>query len=673
MKKPKKHKIYKNSQRLTKKHKIAQSNKLRQNPTSSHSNLSTSSHSPYLLSLFHIHTPAPKTKLRTATTPIMANPISVTSSRHITSLDGALSGHLQNSFIGTGNPGVLVMSRVLMSLRSGIDTEIVWALSTLTEYSSTNTSLLNLESAEFVGHELMNYFFRPYALINEGNPVTRAQISQSCDALLSLRNLCQDLINQQWLSQSKAFKKHATEVVKFCSGWLYGFTVHEPHLQPFENEFIETFNHLLDLLEILSCYYIDNTKNDQLVQQILALSLVAREKNVVVSTLTILTHLLYTRDDKPEDDVEKTPNNCIDAITINHLETFANYLLIADNELALAALNFFNQYLSSDTFHPSHAHSVRSSRGERLSLLLQLKSTKTIFEIFVKQLPRLIVQDLPLSGAPAVPVASLSRRSQHSSIPSQLPHLPSELYDVIVKFPEPLRATTWLRCCYEPYFETTTTASGQTDVIPGEVTQISLWKAYEKQFEQVWQTAKTRPNPDWPPLLPAVDFIKNVNSAFPNSEAMVVTLDAEGDQPAKKKFIIKGIQPRQFVVNIDVANYEALKQKSASTLTNTSNGSLPIGHIDQEKFQHTLKQKIEQTLTQNSNAIPPLAKGNPVNTVSVELMLRVFSEVIQTDDSGELGNVFRVFNSYWLPDVVYANPALVQHGYIDGKWLGYLL
>ena len=161
MKKPKKHKIYKNSQRLTKKHKIAQSNKLRQNPTSSHSNLSTSSHSPYLLSLFHIHTPAPKTKLRTATTPIMANPISVTSSRHITSLDGALSGHLQNSFIGTGNPGVLVMSRVLMSLRSGIDTEIVWALSTLTEYSSTNTSLLNLESAEFVGHELMNYFFRP--------------------------------------------------------------------------------------------------------------------------------------------------------------------------------------------------------------------------------------------------------------------------------------------------------------------------------------------------------------------------------------------------------------------------------------------------------------------------------------------------------------------------------
>lgn len=560
-----------------------------------------------------------------------------------------------------------------MSLRSCIDSEVVWALSTLTEYSSTNTSLLNLESVEFVGHELINYFFRPYALISEGSSVTRAQISQSCDALLSLRNLCQDLTNQQWLSQSKSFKKQATEVVKFCAGWLYGTEERNRQFQQFENEFIETFNHMLDLLEILSCYYIDNTKNDQLFQQILSISLAAREKNVVVSTLNILTHLLYTRDEKPDDEVEKTPNNCIDAITVAHLEKFANYLLISDTDLALAALGFFKQFLTSDTLHPSHPHSVSASQGERLALLLQLKSSKAVFEIFVKQLPKFIVQDLPLSNSPVIPVANLSRRSQHSGIPSQLPHLPKELYDVIVKFPEPLRATTWLRCCYEPYFESTTTESGQTDVIPGEVTQISLWKAYEKQFEQVWQTAKTRPNPDWPPLLPAVDFIKNVNSAFPNSEAMVVTLDSEGDQPGKKKFIIKGIQPRQFVVNIDVANYEALKQKAASTLTNTSNGSLPIGHIDHDKFQHTLNQTNEQILSQTSNKIPHISKGNLVNVISSELMLRVFTEVIQTDESGELGNIFRIYNNYWLPEVVYANPALVQHGYIDSKWLGYLL
>lgn len=603
----------------------------------------------------------------------MANPITVPNSRHITSLDGALGSHLQSSFIGTGNPGVLVMSRVLMSLRSGIDSEIVWALSTLTEYSSTSASLLDLENAEFVGHELMNYFFRPYALINEGNTVTRAQISQSCDALLSLRNLCQDVNNQQWLSQSKAFKKHATEVVRFCGSWLYGSTEHQPHLEPFENEYYETFTRLCDLLEILSCYYIDNTKNDQLVQQMLAISLVAREKNVVVSTITILTHLLYTRDEKPEDEVEKTPNNCIDAISVAHLEKFGNYLLVADDELAGAALNFFLQYVSSDALHPLHPHSVRALQNERLSRLLQLDSTRTVFDICVQMLPRLIVQDLPLVTAPAVPSANLSRRSHHSGIPAQLPKLPRELYDVIVKFPEPLRATTWLRCCYEPYFESTTTESGQTDVIPGEVTQISLWKAYEKQFEQVWQTAKTRPNPDWPPLLPAVDFIKNVNSAFPNSEAMVVSMEPEGDVPAKKKFIIKGIQPRRFVVNIDVANYEALKQKAATTLANSSNGDLPIGHIDEEKFQHTLSQTTSLKSPGSFSSIPPLSRGNPINTVSVELLLKIFTQAILPDESGQLADVFRLHNSHWLPEVVCANPDLVQNGYIDARWLGYLM
>lgn len=56
-------------------------------------------------------------------------------------------------------------------------------------------------------------------------------------------------------------------------------------------------------------------------------------------------------------------------------------------------------------------------------------------------------------------------------------------------------------------------------------------------------------------LLPAVDFIKNVSNAFPNSSAMVLNLPS-----GQRKFIIKGIEPRFQSVDISTGEYEAFNQ-----------------------------------------------------------------------------------------------------------------
>ena len=632
-------------------------------------------------------------------------PVSVVSTRKTLAIqaNGSVGGYLQHNLIGSGHQGPEMMTRIIMSLKSGIQEEIKWALTSLSQISCTSPSLVNFEKTPYLAHELIGYFIKPFQMMLEKKDliITQGEMLLSLDSLLSLRNLAQDLVNQQYLSQLKTLKKHLIEVLKIFVHWFYVGDVRSHHLTRFHNQFREGLNYLIDLLEPLSCYYVDNTKNDPLFNQLLFASLHTKDKYLLINIMRILSHLLFIKDTttKPtegdnnnnndekqqeelEEELSKTPNNCIDAIEEVHLENIVFFLLIADNELSVATLEFLKQYLSSEALHPSYPTSVKDSQAYRLKKLLQIKSSRAIYQTLIKELPILMVSNLSLndpSKIPDMPPLSLTKRSQYISVPTVLPLLSKQLYDIIVKFPEPLRATTWLRCCYEPFSKANeaNVISDSSDVIPGEVTQISLWKAYEKQFEEVWQTSKTQANPEWPPLLPAVDFIKNVNSAFPNSEAMVVNLNPESmEQQPKKKFIIKGIQPRQFVVNIDIGNYEALRQKPTPNSDSTLNADskiLPIGHIDIDKFQHNLNNISDALLAHSSRLRKDLKEVTPINLISHDLLDYIISEVLDNTESDELQDLFRLYNSHWLPDLIYSNPSLIENGLVNSKWLKYLL
>lgn len=626
------------------------------------------------------------------------NPISVSSRNFVNASGGNELNGYGNSFngygyvapIGYNHRGAEDVDRIKMSLKSGIDSEIRWALSTLTRVS-LNPSFV-LENQEFVGHELIKYFLKPYQLIVEkkAKKVTQDILVLSLDALLTLRNLVQDLANQQWLSQIKNFKKNITEALRFLTNWFFHNNGHYYQLQQFDNQFKEALGYLVDLIEPLSCYYIDNTKNDSLFQILLNTSILTTDKSLFVNIVRCLSHLLIIRDKSlkveeevdvagnAEDDtkeLERTPNNCIDSIKDSHLEIFVNQLLISDNELNAAVLEFLKLYLTSEALHPEYPNSVKDSQLFRLQYLLQVNTSRATFNTIIKQLPLLIVSNLPLnepSNIKPITQLNLTKRSLYSGVPTTLPELSEELYSIIVRFPEPLRATTWLRCCYEPYFPHQTTDEENAEVIPGEVTQISLWKAYEKQFQEIWEPSDSSASL-YKSLLPAVDFIKNVSHAFPNSEAMVVNLDAVASETPKKKFIIKGIQPRQFAVNIDVGNYEAVKPSPVSSINPGENYKLPIGHIDKEKFDHSLNRLSEGILAEGSRISKDLDFLNPINTTSFELLDYIINEVLETRENSPEENIFRLYNSHWLPDLVYTNPSLVESGLINSKWLKYLI
>lgn len=585
---------------------------------------------------------------------------------------------------GAGHMGVGPLDRIIMSLRSGIEEEIEYALSTLTYYSCNEPKLLNFSTYPLMGTELIKYFVKPYHLILEGKALelTTAVLSLSAESLLSLRNAVQDLHNQQWLSQVKNFRKFAGEALKFLVGWICNTTAStvDYDLRKFHDLFRESLTYLLDILDPLTCFYVDNAKNDQIFHHLLTLLSFTQDKYILTNTIKCLHHLLFMRGavvDSIDDDVKIDTNNCVDAVQPEHLLIIVQNLFINDDELTFTSLLFLKAYLWSEALHPQYHTSAHSSQLHRLRKLVQAHSSKRNLHILLKQLPEMIVDKLPLVDASQVqqtPQVRLSKRSSYAGIPVITPKLPQKLYNIIISFPEPLRATTWLRCCYEPFTQLTKTGSESKDAVAGEVTQISLWKAYENQFEAIW---KDRLNPNWPNLLPAVDFIKNVSSAFPNSEAMVVNMPSTDTlQAPRKRFIIKGIQPRQSPVSVELGNFEALRRIPASYEDRQST-TVKVGDVDMKAFEEALDALNQSILAAADNLPAPDDEDapwySPINALSRDILGRIVADLLESDMDGEFKNVFRQYNKDWLPALVYANPGLVEQGYVDGKWLLYLL
>lgn len=622
----------------------------------------------------------------------MPRPTPVTVSSRITTnlasengipIAGGYNGYGYIAPIGYNHMGVNDLDRITMSFKSGIASEVKWALTNMARISTQNG--FQLERKAFIGIELVKHVIRVYQLIAEKkeDDVTTDDVNFSLDALLTLRNLGQEPDNQHWLLQFNSFKKNLLDMLKLLYGWFYTDTFKPSfHLKQFENQFREAFGYVLDLLEPLTCYYIDNGKNDPLFNVLLNISVLTTDKAVFISALTSLSHMLIVSEpeldvneegqkDKSELEEESTSkmptNNCIDAIKDKHLECYVNQLLVNDNDLNGTVLEFLKMYLFSTALH-SEVDTVEASQVLRLNKLLQLDSSRTNLSTLMKQLPVIILSNVAGLSDPdmllKIPEPNLTRRSNYSGVPTELPELPEDLYEIITRFPEPLRATTWLRCCYEPYNHTgPATVSADDEVLPGEVTQISLWKAYEKQFQKVWESADKSSKP----LLPAVDFIKNVSNAFPNSEAMVINLNVlEGEKP-KKKFIIKGIQPRQFAASIDVGNYDALKVPSAHE--NDTEEVSPIGHVNEEEFYAAIFSTNEKILSQRIQR----EHVNKLSVLSAEILDYIVREMLDVRQNSQVSKHFKLFNGYWLPGIIFANPSLLDTGLVNSDWLRYLL
>lgn len=176
-----------------------------------------------------------------------------------------------------------------------------------------------------------------------------------------------------------------------------------------------------------------------------------------------------------------------------------DYLYVEDEELRSACLDFFMQFTS---FKSNVEILLRSLDGQELS----------------RNLSRLLF-------ASAQEIRDPPKLTRHESdintTPLTVPRLSKTLVEKLLLIDEPERSSTWLRMCFLPDPSS-------------EMTQISLWQAYQGTFAPYHATR---------PHLIAGEFIKNVSTTFVGASAQVA---------GSNKYVIKGIRARRIPIDTGV-------------------------------------------------------------------------------------------------------------------------
>ncbi|KAA8909049.1 hypothetical protein TRICI_004669 [Trichomonascus ciferrii] len=384
----------------------------------------------------------------------------------------------------TGVRGAEWMTRITMGMRSGIPSELDWALTALLQVSCNNPHMFELKYhgdllSAILERILNRWYLEDYSEQLESlgslalSDAQHKELQMILEALLILRNASLDPENGQLL----AHDPRCREVIERGLNLPVAVDV-----------FAEFRLYCLEMAESVCFHITPESAEDPLFVATLNAVSAGEDRGHVIPSLRALSRLLI-RDEK----------NIVQDLPDAVLSQVCSYLLVDDDELVSAALDFLYQFTS-------HASNV--------ARLLQ----PDLQGLCCKHLVRLITHRL---REPEPDYIRLPRRTQ-KPVPVEPPRIPDDILEELLTYDEPDRATHWIRTSYEDHPE-------------GEVTQISLWKAYEAQFEAHARQGRK--------LLPAVDFIKNVTSAFRNSAAMVVNLP-----DGQRKFIIKGIRPREYAI-----------------------------------------------------------------------------------------------------------------------------
>ncbi|KAI5807920.1 hypothetical protein DFH27DRAFT_288017 [Peziza echinospora] len=391
---------------------------------------------------------------------------------------------------GTGHPGPAPMTRIVMGLKSGIPEEVEYALSKLVRISFEAEDSLNADDhpgmVESLVHELSALSTLSQYKDSDDmmeTPANRQKLDRILEAALVLRNMSIQGENARHMATLQDCKKALVQ----------GITL------PSRGGLTELKHYCLDIVESLSSWLVlgDNLAMYNGLKD----GLSSDDRGVLIASLRGITRLVH-RDEA----------NRLKEIDLRVIERVQDVLLLEDEELLLASLDFLYQYTTVD---------------ENVSRLMATPGALD----FLKQLRRLL-----LHQAQEYYSEYHLRARRKEPPPAQIPHLPPEIVSELLSFSEPERATKWMRCCFE-------------EDPDADITQIALWQAYQARFTEFV--------PQGRPLLAAADFIKNVSVAFVNASAMVIPLPLP--PPGNQKFIIKGIKPRHTPLSPKGVEYFACK------------------------------------------------------------------------------------------------------------------
>ncbi|KAK3402119.1 hypothetical protein B0T20DRAFT_493207 [Sordaria brevicollis] len=207
-----------------------------------------------------------------------------------------------------------------------------------------------------------------------------------------------------------------------------------------------------------------------------------------------------------------TETNKLHDVPMPVLQNLMDWLLLNDDELADACLDFLYQYTA---VVPNLDFLIRATNAEHLvSHLVRLLShgAKRYHKEIVVSEAR-IVYDPPSE---------------------QVVSIPPDLLDRLLAMEEPERTHQWVRCTFE-------------EDPDAQVTQIAIWQAYNAAFlEPLKRTGRS--------MINAAEFIRNISSVYHTAGAQVFREQGPTGE-VQSRFIIRGIRPRSFPISPENRGY----------------------------------------------------------------------------------------------------------------------
>lgn len=294
------------------------------------------------------------------------------------------------------------MNRIIMSLKSGLESEINYALNQLVQLSFQagdelrNDHYPGLASMLFDKVSELEELVKDTRLHGKYDRVDHAEYTNKLErineAALILRNMSLLQDNAVQFAEMRTPKEIATMALQLPN---------HPNL-------VEVKGYMLDMVEAMAHEFMYNPM-DPLID-ILMGGLDSDDRGILVGSLRALIRYLMGRDEVNR--IAQTP--------LPVLERICAILMLEDEELVSACLDFLYQYTTNE--------------DNVASLLSQKNGVET-----VRQLIRLLVFQ-GITGEQLVYVRS--HRKQRPPI-AEIPLLPPEIVNDLLSFTEPERATKW--------------------------------------------------------------------------------------------------------------------------------------------------------------------------------------------------------------------------------------
>ena len=422
-------------------------------------------------------------------------------------------------------------NRLLLSLRSGLPLEVDYALELLVQYShSADAASIPFESLPGLPFALLDLVKTSLAKDNE-------TYRRRLEAALVLRNLAFEG-SQQCLDTIRPCTFQIFEILYECLR---------------EEGQAELTLYLLGLAEIFASSFtllpslavnrvtLDSPACQREIYPLLAELAQSNDRALVIGAYTLLGALALneqnmpvfaSRPQSPAMSVHMLSKTSPPDSTTRLVQRAILLLHLNDSDLLLPIFEFMYQ------------HTLIPANG---ALLLLRKDLRDLFRLFTSRIKQEATEETIeyeiLNRTEATDSTSKLRgMALRAALLSTYPNLAaqaqtdrnqtSEPTDArldetevqrILYLPEPQRVKEWMHAV----FESSTS---------GEITQVALWKAYQKQFDGFDTQMKSG---QVPAMLSASDVIKTSSDAFAEAQPRVVE---DPNQPQTKRFIISGIR-----------------------------------------------------------------------------------------------------------------------------------